>query len=68
MLLEQEMVSHAGDVIADHTVPGFALRLNGVLFRHGFRVFQIMLEELRQGGHRAFALYDDGRMIVETPG
>src|SRR2546426_8096588 len=42
-----------------------ALCLLEVIFRHGLRVFQVIAEEVFQGIHRALALLDERRAVVE---
>ena len=68
VLLEQEMVRHPGDVIADNTVPGFVLRLDRVIAGHGPGMLHVMMEQLRQSRNGTLALLYDCRVIVKPPG
>jgi hypothetical protein len=68
MLLEQVVIGHASDVIANDAVAGLGFGLQGVLGREIAGSFQVMGEKPRQGGNGALAFLDNRGMIVKALG
>src|SRR3990170_5734483 len=66
MLAQQEVIGHAGDVVAHHAMPRLARGLAGEIFRHGLRMIHVVAEQLLQRLHGTLPFLDDGRMIVQA--
>ena len=64
-LTEQEMVGHAGDVIADDAVARLAQGELSVLRRHTLGVLEIKREKRVERGYRAVAVFDDRWLRIE---
>jgi hypothetical protein len=67
MLPQQEVIRHARDIVANHTVPRLPCSQFEVIFRHRLGVSQVIAKELLERVHRAVPLFDYCRMIIEPP-
>src|SRR5580658_2487151 len=65
VLAEQELIGHAGDVVADDSMRSFDLYLARVVWWHGVGMIDVVGEELFERGDGARAILHDGGMIVE---
>ncbi len=59
VLPQQELVGHAGNVIANHAVERLAFRLFLVEIGHGFGMIGIELEKLVERRHGSFSILDN---------
>ena len=68
MEAEEEMVGHAGDVVADDEM-GRRRRLRGfggVERRHRGGAIHVVAEQLFERGDGVFAVFDDGRILIKV--
>src|SRR6202789_4575766 len=65
-LAQQEVVGHAGDVVADDAVARRVAGLLGVLGRHLVRMIEEESKQLVEGGDGAVAVFGDGRFGIEA--
>src|ERR1700680_2525199 len=66
VLAKQEMIGHPGDVVADDSILGAALRKLGVGFGHCPGMLHVKIEQLGEGLHRAFAIADNCGIVIQT--
>ena len=65
VLAEEEVVGHAGDVIADDDVARFGLREFFIGEGHRAGLVQKVGKEIFKTFYRAVAVFGDGRMILD---
>src|SRR4029077_16960508 len=66
VLAQEKLVGHPGDVIAYDAMARLKLRLLRVIVRHPFRVFEKERKKRIERRHRAVALLDHDRKLVEV--
>jgi len=65
-LAQQEVVGHAGDVVADDAVARRVAGLLGVLGRHLVRMIEEESKQLVEGDDGAVAVFGDGGFGIEA--
>ena len=65
-LAKEEMIGHAGDVVADHAVARLSRREFGVVRRHALRVFEEKRKKRVERRDGTVAVFDDGRLRIEA--
>lgn len=66
VLAKQELIGHAGDVIANDDVTGFCVGRFFVRDGHGARSIEVKGKKLMEAAHGAVAVFGDGGMIVDV--
>jgi len=66
MAAKEELIGHAGDVIADDDVARLRLRQLLVGRRHRAGRAEVIHEEFLEAAHGAVAIFGDGRVIVNV--
>ena len=66
ILLEEKLVGHAGDVVADHDVTRDTERLLFMIGRHGAALGEKEMEEPLKACDRVVAVFGDDRMCVNA--
>ena len=66
VLAQEEMIGHAGDVIADDAMARMARGELSMLRRHALGMFDVKSEERVERGHGAVAVFDDRWLRIEA--
>lgn len=66
VLLEEKLVSHTGDVVADQDVTGDAESLLFMIGRHGVALVEIEMEKAFEALDGVVAVFGDDRLCVDA--